>query len=92
MVANGTIHMGMYWFKNQLFSARKIPIHINKLLIKKGNMSKDMKDKILGVIIVLLYCVSLIVLFFINAKVGIIGLSIVTAILIIRAFLARETN
>ena len=55
-------------------------------------MDKEKRDKILGVIIALLYCIGLPVLFFINAKVGTVVLAIVTAILIIGAFTARKAS
>lgn len=55
-------------------------------------MNKDKRDKILGVIIGLLYCLGLPALFFINAKVGIAVLVTVTATLIIGGFAARKTN
>lgn len=55
-------------------------------------MNKDKRDKLLGVIIALLYCIGLPVLFFINAKIGITVMIIITAILIIGAFTSRKTD
>ena len=65
---------------------------INFWLGRRNNMDKEKRDKILGVIIALLYCIGLPVLFFINAKVGTVVLAIVTAILIIGAFTARKAS
>lgn len=55
-------------------------------------MDKEKRDKILGVIIALLYCLGLPALFFINAKVGVVVLAIITAILIIGAVTSRKAN
>lgn len=55
-------------------------------------MDKEKRDKILGVIIALLYCIGLPVLFFINAKVGIAVFVIVHVILIIIAVRSRKAN
>lgn len=55
-------------------------------------MDKEKGNKILGIIIALLYCIGLPVLFFINAKVGIAVFVIVHVILIIIAFRARKAS
>ncbi len=55
-------------------------------------MNKDKRDKILGIFIALLYCIGVPALFFINAKVGIAVVAIITTVLIIGAFISRKTN